>query len=213
MRLSLFLGITGSAFALEEDKLGWIGQIKKSFLEELPQYGEDDVPGKLEYHREATSMRRPTWAHWSEWGECYRESNTWCLGWHARRRDCYGPSGIVSFDKVLSEEYEGVLFDQDTVCGAPRKSFSWSNEVIEGPIRTWENKTCHDRVCMIAYTQIPLWGVVSIAMAIGVVWEIVETMKRYYRYKYEGRPGHPYANMGKAILYKFLPCLKPTPKY
>ena len=30
---------------------------------------------------------------------------------------------------MLAEEYEGVLFDQDTVCGAPRKAFRKSGYV------------------------------------------------------------------------------------
>ena len=30
---------------------------------------------------------------------------------------------------------------------------------------------------VIAYTQIPLWGVVLIALSIGVAWEIIETAR------------------------------------
>jgi len=188
----------------------WIRQVKDSFFNELPKY--NNLPGSAEYEQEPTSMRRPTWAHWSEWGDCYRESTSWCLGWHARRRDCFGPNGLISYDKVLSEENKGVVFNDDTVCGAPRRIFSWSNEVIEGPVQTWENKTCHDRICMIAYTQIPLWGVVLIAVSIGVAWEIIETARRYHMYRYEGlQQGNPYVNMGKAALFKMLPCLKPLP--
>ena len=79
---------------------------------------------------------------------------------------------------------------------------------------------------VIAYTQIPLWGVVLIALSIGVAWEFMETaryiflpfsqnsckIRRYHMYKYEGlQQGNPYVNMGKAALYKMLPCLKPLP--
>jgi hypothetical protein len=80
---------------------------------------------------------------------------------------------------------------------------------------------------VIAYTQIPLWGVVLIAVSIGVAWEIIETaryvffciflhnsykIRRYHMYRYEGlQQGNPYVNMGKAALFKMLPCLKPLP--
>lgn len=100
------------------------------------------------------------------------------------------------------------ISDKETICGSPRKIFSWSNERIDGPIESWQNKTCHDRTCMITYTQIPLWSLVIIALGIGFAWEVMDTFRRYrYHYGVKATP-----MILKAIFWKVFPCFKTQPQ-
>ena len=92
------------------------------------------------------------------------------MGIHQRSRDCYIDQNTTVYADQLQAELENktayLRFGPEYVCGTKRIVYGWSGEV-ESNVNATVFHNCHNRHCMIYYTQLPLWFLVMIAFAIG----------------------------------------------
>ena len=92
------------------------------------------------------------------------------MGEYQRSRDCYlDKDTTLKADDLTAElvnKTAWLRFGPEYVCGTKRIVYGWSGEK-ESNINATITKNCHNRHCMIYYTQLPLWFLVMIAFAIG----------------------------------------------
>merc|ERR1712050_302530 len=102
------------------------------------------------------------------------------MGVYNRTRSCFKTeTEILEWEEIdgMTEEESMSHFGKDQLCGTDRVFYGWGG-LMNGSLEARVEKNCHDRICMIAYTQIPVWTLVSIAVLYGIIWEIYDAYKR-----------------------------------
>lgn len=115
----------------------------------------------------------------------------------------------------LGNETAWLRFGPEYVCGTKRIVYGWTGEK-ESMVNATVTKNCHNRHCMIYYTQLPLWFLVMIAFAIGrtiskiikfndfpvgLSWECYSVTARYQAAAQEEKQmGHPKRGYNPCLL-------------